>query len=59
MLLQVQRLKELGADVKKKLPAGLLERAGATVDEVDAESETPAQDEEAAQLPLHVPPEKK
>ncbi len=59
VLLQVQRLKELGADVKKKLPPGLLERAGATFDEVEGESEGSAQDEEAAQLPLHVPPEKK
>jgi len=61
VLLQVQRLRELGADVKKKLPPGLLERAGATVDEVERESEASAQDqeEEAAQLPLPVPPEKK
>ena len=59
VLLQVQRLRELGADAKKKLPPGLLERAGATVDDAEDESEVPAQDEEAAQLPLHVPPEKK
>ena len=59
MLLQVQRLRELGADAKKKLPADLLERAGATLDEAETESSTPAQDEEAAQLPLHVPVEKK
>jgi DNA recombination protein RmuC len=59
VLLQVQRLKELGADAKKKLPPGLLERAGATIDEIEGESEALAQDEEAAQLPLHVPPEKK
>lgn len=59
VLLQVQRLRELGADAKKKLPADLLERAGATLDEVEMESSAPAQDEEAAQLPLHVPVEKK
>ena len=59
VLLQVQRLKELGADVKKKLPPGLLERAGATVDEAEGESEVSAQDEEAAQLPLPVPSEKR
>jgi DNA recombination protein RmuC len=59
VLLQVQRLRELGADAKKKLPAGLLERAGATVDEDEGESETPAQDEEAAQLPLRVSHENK
>jgi len=59
VLLQVQRLRELGADAKKKLPPGLLERAGATVDEDEGESDTPVQDEEAAQLPLRVPPENK
>jgi hypothetical protein len=59
VLLQVQRLRELGADVKKKLPPGLLERAGATVDEAEGESEVSAQDDEAAQLPLPVPPETK
>ncbi|HSE11272.1 MAG TPA: DNA recombination protein RmuC, partial [Rudaea sp.] len=59
VLLQVQRLRELGADAKKKLPAGLLERAGATVDETETEPSAPGQDEEAAQLPLHVPAEKK
>jgi len=59
VLLQVQRLKELGADAKKKLPPGLLERAGATVDEVEGEPESSAQDEEAAQLPLPVPSGKK
>jgi hypothetical protein len=59
VLLQVQRLKELGADVKKKLPPGLLERAGATVDEVEGEPESSTQDEEAAQLPLPVPSGKK
>jgi DNA recombination protein RmuC len=59
VLLQVQRLKELGADAKKKLPPGLLERAGANVDEGESESEASAQDDEAAQLLLMVPPEKK
>ncbi len=58
VLLQVQRLRELGADARKKLPAGLLERAGASIDEAEMESGTPAQDDEAAQLPLHVPVEK-
>ena len=51
VLLQVQRLKELGADTKKKLPRELLERAGATVDDADAE---PQAAEEATQLPLKV-----
>jgi len=52
VLLQVQRLKELGADTKKKLPRDLLERAGATVEEADAEQL--AAPEEATQLPLKV-----
>ena len=59
VLLQVQRLRELGADARKKLPPDLLERAGATIDETDADTAAPVQDEEAAQLPLHVPIEKK
>jgi DNA recombination protein RmuC len=38
VLLQVQRLKELGAQTKKALPRDLLDRAGAT-DELDASDE--------------------
>jgi len=57
VLLQVQRLKELGADAKKKLPRELLERAGATIEEVEAEVAS-GPTEEATQLPLQVITEK-
>jgi DNA recombination protein RmuC len=52
VLLQVQRLQELGAEAKKTLPRELLERAGATIEEIEREFADEASPEEAAQLPL-------
>jgi DNA recombination protein RmuC len=54
VLLQVQRLRELGVEAKKKLPRELLERAGGQVDEVDSESGESGAASEAEQLPLDV-----
>jgi DNA recombination protein RmuC len=54
VLLQVQRLQELGADAKKKLPRELLERAGARVEDVEGERESAEPAAAAAQLPLDV-----
>jgi DNA recombination protein RmuC len=54
VLLQVQRLRELGVEAKKKLPRELLERAGGQVDEADSEAGEPGPASEAEQLPLDV-----
>ena len=55
VLLQVQRLEELGADAKKTLPRDLLERAGAVLEAQEGATDSPPSDDAAAQLPLRVP----
>ena len=54
VLLQVQRLEELGVEAKKKLPRDLLERAGATLEGSDDQAQTAPAPDEATQLPLGV-----
>ena len=54
VLLQVQRLEELGVEAKKKLPRDLLERAGAVVEDAEPPAAEAPAGEEATQLSLGV-----
>jgi len=54
VLLQVQKLKDLGVEAKRRLPRDLLERAGAELDDAELLPEPADSGDAATQLPLNV-----